>query len=111
MIVKEASYLSLERRRLLQIADGTGAVEELLLELRGNGIPAHKYGRAQTLQNLLFFVGKGSTVIVITLSVESSYRYGLPTILRFRQASCRPVQDGGIPSFRSANAVCWRGTP
>jgi hypothetical protein len=29
MIVKEASYLSLEWRRLLQITDGTGAVEEL----------------------------------------------------------------------------------
>src|SRR2546430_15722316 len=65
MIVKEASYPSLERRCLLQITDGTGAVEELPLELRGNGIPAHKHGRAQTLQNLLFFVGKGSTVVVI----------------------------------------------
>src|SRR6202030_1585540 len=65
MIVKEASYLSLERRRLLHITDGTGAVEELPLELRGNGIPAHKHGRAQTLQNLRFFVGKGSTVVVI----------------------------------------------
>src|SRR5258706_13657566 len=47
MIVKEASYPSLERRCLLQITDGTGAVEELPLELRGNGIPAHKHGRAQ----------------------------------------------------------------
>src|SRR5260221_13823149 len=65
MIVKEASYLSLERRCLLQITDGTGAVEELPLELRGNGIPAHKHGRAQTLQNLLFFVGKGLSVVVI----------------------------------------------
>jgi hypothetical protein len=35
MIVKEASYLSLERRRLLQVTDGAGAVEELPLELRG----------------------------------------------------------------------------
>jgi len=26
------------------------------LELRGNGIPAHKHSRAQTLQNLLFFL-------------------------------------------------------
>src|SRR2546421_2548804 len=32
MIVKEASYPSLERRCLLQITDGTGAVEELPLE-------------------------------------------------------------------------------
>jgi hypothetical protein len=60
----EGSELS-ERRRLLQITDGTGAAEELPLEIRGNGIPAHKHGRAQTLQNLLFFVGKGSTVVVI----------------------------------------------
>jgi hypothetical protein len=60
--VKEASYPSLERRCLLQITDGTGAVEELPLELRGNGIPAHKHGRAQALQNLLFFLGKGSTI-------------------------------------------------
>ncbi len=65
MIVKEASYLSLQRRCLLQIPDCTGAVEELALELRGNSIPAHKHGRAQTLQNLLFFLNKGSTVVVI----------------------------------------------
>ena len=65
MIVKEASYPSLERRCLLQITDGAGAVEELPLELRGNGIPAHKHSRAQTLQNLLFFLNKGSTVVVI----------------------------------------------
>src|SRR6266508_2441945 len=44
MIVKEASYPSLERRCLLQITDGAGAVEELPLELRGNSIPAHKHG-------------------------------------------------------------------
>jgi len=111
MIVKEASYLSLERRCLLQITDGTGAVEELPLELRGNGIPAHKRGRAQTLQNLLFFVGKGSTVVVILSPLNRLIDNGLPSILRFRQASCRSAQDGGIPSFRSANAVCWRGTP
>ncbi len=66
MIVKEASYPSLERRRLLQITDGAGALEELPLKLRGNGIPAHKHGRAQALQNLLFFLNnKGSTVVVI----------------------------------------------
>ena len=65
MIVKEPSYLSLEWRRLLQVPDGTGAVEELPLELRGDGIPAHKHGRAQALQNLFFFLGKGSTVVVI----------------------------------------------
>jgi hypothetical protein len=63
MIVKEASYPSLERCCLLQITDATGAVEEL--PLRGNSIPAHKHGRAQTLQNLLFFLGKGGTVVVI----------------------------------------------
>jgi hypothetical protein len=65
MIVKEASYLSLQRRCLLQIPDCTGAVEELALELRGNSIPAHKHGRAQALQNLLLFLNKSSTVVVI----------------------------------------------
>ena len=65
MIVKEASYLSLQRRCLLQIPNCTGAVEELALELRGNSIPAHKHGRAQTLQNLLLFLNKSSTVFVI----------------------------------------------
>src|SRR5258708_24410042 len=65
MIVKEASYLSLQRRCLLQIHDCTGAVEELALELRGNSIPAHKHGRAQALQNLLFFLSDSSTVLAI----------------------------------------------
>src|SRR4029453_143342 len=65
LFVKEASYPSLERRRLLQITDAAGAVEELPLELRRNGIPAHKHGRAQALQNLLFFLGKGSMVVVV----------------------------------------------
>src|SRR5260370_33277104 len=65
MIVKEASYLSLQRRGLLQIPDCTGAVEELALELRGNGVPAQKHGCAQALQNLLFFLGQGSTVLPI----------------------------------------------
>jgi hypothetical protein len=62
MIVKEASYLALEWRRLLQITDGTGAVEELPLELRRNSIPAHKHGRAQALQNLVFFLSEGSAL-------------------------------------------------
>jgi hypothetical protein len=80
MIVKEASHRSLERRSLLQITDGTGAVEELPLELRGNGIPAHKHGRAQALQNLLFFFGKGSTVVVI-----------LPPLNRLIDMNCHPL--------------------
>jgi len=58
MIVKEASYRALERHCLLQIADGTRAVEELPLELRGYGIPAHDQGRAQALQDLLVFLCK-----------------------------------------------------
>jgi hypothetical protein len=67
MIVKEASYLSLERRCLLQITDAAGAVEELPLELRGNSIPPHKHGRAQALQNLLLFLvlGEGTSVLDI----------------------------------------------
>ena len=50
---------------MLQITDGTGTVEELPLELRGNGIPAHEHGFTQELQNLLFFLNKGSTIVVI----------------------------------------------
>jgi hypothetical protein len=65
MIVKEASYLPLQWRRSLRITDGTGAVEELPLELRGNSIPAHKHGRAQALQNLVFFLSEGSTILAI----------------------------------------------
>jgi hypothetical protein len=62
----EGSELSsLERRCLLQITDGTSAVEEFPLELRENGIPAHEDGFAQELQNLLFFLNKGSTIVVI----------------------------------------------
>jgi len=65
MIVKEASYLFPQRFCLLQIADGTGAVEELPLELRGNSIPTHEHGGAQALQNLLFLLSEGGTVVVI----------------------------------------------
>src|SRR5689334_8400507 len=65
MIMKEASYPSLERHCLLQITDGASTVEELSLELRGNGIPAHKHRRAHALQNLRFFLSKGSNVVVI----------------------------------------------
>jgi hypothetical protein len=64
MVVKEASYPFLECC-LPQITDAAGALEELPLELRGNGMPARKHGRAQALQNLLFFLGKGSTVVAI----------------------------------------------
>jgi hypothetical protein len=107
MIVKEASYLSLEWRRLLQITDAAGAVEELPLELRRNGIPAHKHGRAQALQNLLFFLGKGSMVVVVLSPLNCFIDMDRPSILRFRQASCRSSRDCGILSFRSANAMCW----
>jgi hypothetical protein len=100
MIVKEASYLSLE------ITDGTGAVEELPLELRRNSIPAHKHGRAQALQNLVFFLSEGSTVVAILFALNRLIDEP-PSILRFRQASCRSARDRGIHSFRSANAVCW----
>jgi len=75
MIVKEAGYPSLERRYLLQITDGAGAVEELPLELRGNSIPAHKYGRAEAFQNLLVSLNKGNTVVVLSrLKVLNEYR-------------------------------------
>jgi len=81
MIVKEASYPSLERRCLLQITDGAGAVEELPLELRGNSIPAHKHGRAQAFQNLLFFLNKGSTVVVLfDIDSRPFFVFGKPRV-------------------------------
>jgi hypothetical protein len=58
--------------------DGTGAVEELALELRGNSIPAQKHGCAQALQNLVFFLSEGNGSRY-PFSVESSYRNELPT--------------------------------
>ena len=68
--------------------------------------PEHAAAREIASDEVLF---KGSTVVVIlySFSVESSYRYGLPSTLRFRQASCRSGRDRGGPSFRWANAVCW----
>ena len=106
MIVKEASHLSLQRRCLLQIPDCTGAVEELALELRGDSIPAISTAAPQTLQNLLFFLNKGSTVVVIlfrwvVLSIWTAIHSS------FWQALCRSARDRGILSFPSANAVCW----
>jgi hypothetical protein len=64
MIVKEAGYLPFQRGRLQQIADGAGAVEEFPLQLRGNSIPAHEYGRAQAPQDFLFFLDELGTVVV-----------------------------------------------
>jgi hypothetical protein len=55
------------RRRddVAAFTDGTSAVEELPLELRGNSIPAHKHGRAPR---------QGQHCCRNSLSVESSYR-------------------------------------
>jgi hypothetical protein len=106
MIVKEASYPSLERRCLLQITDGTSAVEELPLELRGNGIPAHEGGFAQELQNLLFFLNKGSTIVVIFSPLNRLIDIDCHPFFVFGKCR-RSARDRGIPSFHSANAVCW----
>src|SRR5437879_6300785 len=65
MIVKEASNLPLQRGSLPQITHSAGALEELALELRGNGIPLHEHGRAQALQDLLFLVSEGGSVVAI----------------------------------------------
>jgi hypothetical protein len=43
MGVKEAGYLSLELGRLLQIPDGTCALEELPLDLLGESRPPHDH--------------------------------------------------------------------
>src|SRR5205085_8777301 len=62
-----------------QIVEGTGAVEELPLELGGNRIPAHEQGGAQTLQNSLFFLSEDTTVVVI-----------LPPLDRLFGMACHP---------------------
>jgi len=99
MIVKEASYPSFERRCLLQITDGTGAVEELPLELRGNGIPAHKHGRAQALQNLLFFLGKGSTVVVILSPLNRLIDMDCHSLFVFRKRRVGLLEIAEFPRF------------
>jgi hypothetical protein len=65
MIMQEASYLSLQRDFLLQITDRTGAVEELLLELRGNRIPTHDHGSAQAPQDLIFDLSERGAVVAM----------------------------------------------
>jgi hypothetical protein len=65
MIVKKASYLSFQRRCLLQITDGTRTVEQFPLKLGRDGIPSHDHGRPQASQDLLLFVGAGGVVVAI----------------------------------------------
>jgi hypothetical protein len=65
MIVKKASYLSFQRHCLLQITDGTRAVEQFPLKLGRDGIPSHHHGRPQASQDLLLFVGAGGVVVAI----------------------------------------------
>ena len=111
MIVKEASYLFLQRRCLLQIPDCSGAVEELPLELRGNSIPAHKHGRAQALQNLLFFFSEGSTVEMNRhpFFVFGKRRVGLLEIEEFPRFVRRTRCVGeGRPEFGCFGSVLLR---
>jgi hypothetical protein len=84
---------------LLQITDGTGAVEELPLELRGKGIPAHKHGRAQALQNLLFFLGKGSTVVVILSPLNRLIDMDCHPLFVFRKRRVGLLEIAEFPRF------------
>ena len=99
MIVKEASYPSLQWRCLLQITDAAGAVEELPLEFRGNGIPAHKHGRAQALQNLLFFLGKDSTVVVILSPLNRLIDMDCHPLFVFRKRRVGLLEIAEFPRF------------
>ena len=65
MIMQEASYLSLERGALLQIPNRTGAVEDFLLELRGNRIPTQDHGSAHAPQDLLFDLSERGAVVAM----------------------------------------------
>ena len=99
MIVKEASYLSLQRRCLLQIPDCTGAVEELALELRRNSIPAHKHGRTQALQNLLFFLSEGSTVLAILSPLNRLIEMNCHPFLVFGKCRVGLLEVAEFPRF------------
>jgi hypothetical protein len=74
MIVKEAGYPSLERRCLLQITDGTSAVEELPLQLRGNRIPAHKHGRPRHFKICSSSSTRAALLSVILSPLNRLYR-------------------------------------
>jgi hypothetical protein len=103
MIVKEASYRALERRCLLKITDGTGAVEELPLELGGYSIPAHDHGRAQALQDLLVFLGERRAVFAVLDPLNRLIDMDCHPFLVFREHRIGSARDREIPSFRSAN--------
>jgi hypothetical protein len=111
MIVKEPSYLSLEWRRLLQVPDGTGAVEELPLELRGNSIPAHKHGRAQALQNLLFFLGEGSSVLAILSPLNRLIEMNCHPFFVFGKRRVALLEIAEFPRFVRRTRCVGEGRP
>jgi hypothetical protein len=111
MIVKEPSYLSLEWRRLLQVPDGTGAVEELPLELRGNSIPAHKHGRAQALQNLLFFLGEGSSVLAILSPLNRLIEMNCHPFFVFGKRRVGLLEIAEFPRFVRRTRCVGEGRP
>jgi hypothetical protein len=65
MIVKKASDLAFQQRCLLQMTDGTRAVEEFPLKLGGDGIPLHDHRCPQAPQNQLLFLDEGGMVVAI----------------------------------------------
>ena len=85
MIMQEASYLSLERGFLLQIPDRTGAVEDFLLELRGNGIPTHDHGSAQAPQDLLFDLSERGAVVAMLSALNRPIEMNCHPFLVFGQ--------------------------
>ena len=111
MIVKETSYPSLQWRCLLQITDAAGAVEELPLEFRGNGIPAHKHGRAQALQNLLFFLGKDSTVVVILSPLNRLIDMGCHPFFVFGKRRVGLLEIEEFPRFVRRTRCVGEGRP
>ena len=98
MIMQEARYL-LSGVFCSKFPNRTGAVEDFLLELRGNRIPTHDHGSSQAPQDLLFDLSERGAVVAMEL----------PSTPRFRLASCSSALDCEIHSFRWANVAWWRG--
>ena len=85
MIMQEASYLSLERGALLQIPNRTGAVEDFLLELRGNRIPTQDHSSAQAPQDLLFDLRERGAVVAMLSALNCPIEMNRHPFLVFGQ--------------------------
>ena len=66
---------------------------------RWSFVPAHKHGRAQALQNLLFFLGKGSTVVVILSALNRLIDMDCHPFFVFGKRRVRLLEIAEFPRF------------